>query len=354
MRFIDVLQEYKDFPDENISIKDWFNNILFDEFLCLSKVRRGGLIISNMKNEFVKYFQENRIDYCEKNDVEWVEWLAANSKMKNSAITFPTPLSTNDLKNVANLDKELERIVAMKEMWESISKENSSIKLPEGNINMLFLGNPGTGKTTGVKAITKYLCQKGILKEPLFLERKPKDFVWGKDGASGTKQALDYTKGGVLFIDEAYALLQSKNEGWANEVINELLTHMSKSSSPLIIWAGYEDKIKETLKLNDGLASRFPYSFYFEDFSVEELFANFVAKIKSYGFTLDKDRNFKYSQHESCQKYLRKLFGYFAGRKNFGNGRFVENLINLTLRRHALNIKNCATHSKNDENIKIA
>ena len=199
----------------------------------------------------------------------------------------------------------------------------------EQPFNVRFDGNPGTGKTTVARIYSKFLKEKGILKEENFEETSGSKLVNGGT-AELTKILKKLESGGVLFIDEAYQLNPNTNAIGA-QVLDMLLPEMeNKRDSLVVIIAGYQKQMDNLMGHNEGLPSRFPHHFTFEDYSDAELL------IILRGIINEKE---KFSL--SDEKYARiavKRLGAQRGTVGFGNARAVRNLFQKTLNNQASRI----------------
>ena len=209
-------------------------------------------------------------------------------------------------------------------------KEKGLNDMPSFNMHMIFTGNPGTGKTTVAGHIADVLYSIGVLKtnKVTILERK--DLVAGYIGQSENKtdDALKKGYGGVIFIDEAYSLAVNDDDkrDFASHVIEILLTAMeSHKDDTVFIFAGYVDKMQDFLKSNPGLSSRIGFTFHFEDYSTEELTEMYKRKLTKIGFNISEEALEKVSD----------VMEYFQTMQDFGNGRFVDQIVQQTIIRRS-------------------
>jgi stage V sporulation protein K len=196
---------------------------------------------------------------------------------------------------------------------------------PDHRYHMLFMGNPGTGKTTVAQLIGEMYCEMGLLSDGHVKVVNRGDLVAEYIGQTEAKtlEVIKEARGGVLFIDEAYALadaegFQSKDFG--KEVIHALLPVLSEPNPDLlVIMAGYEDKMKLLLQMNQGLRDRFPLSLHFDDFSDEELLEIAVRLVGQKGFEFS----------EAAKVRLREVIARATSQRDehFGNARWVHDLI---------------------------
>ena len=233
-------------------------------------------------------------------------------------------VSINDLVGLENLKTKLEEF-KNQVLFQKHLKEKGLTNLPSSNMHMLFMGNPGTGKTTVARLIADDLYAIGVLKTNRLVVAERKDLVSPIPGhtASKTAEVIRKAIGGVLFIDEAYSLT---NGNLGHEVIEVLLTAMEEHKTDTIfIFAGYVEEMQTFLAMNPGLQSRIGYTFQFDDYTPEELTQMYKEKLITAGFTITP---------EALEK-ITSIMKYFQSAKNFGNGRFVDHILQQTLSRRA-------------------
>ena len=202
-------------------------------------------------------------------------------------------MSTEEKKDLKSTPKDnekeqLEQLVGLKKVKEEIDRmltlvDFNNRRIEQGlepekqSLHSIFLGNPGTGKTTVARLIGKILFDKGALsgEKFVFVEASESDLVAGYVGQTAikTQQVLESALGGVLFIDEAYSLRkETKEHNFGIEAINTILKFMEDHRDEImIIFAGYTKEMEQFLKTNLGLASRVPNTFDFEDYTADEI-----------------------------------------------------------------------------------
>ncbi|MDR0579260.1 MAG: AAA family ATPase [Campylobacteraceae bacterium] len=193
------------------------------------------------------------------------------------------------------------------------------------SLNMIFTGNPGTGKTTIARITAKMLKEMGFLKSGHLVETDKGGLVSGYVGqtAKKTEDVFKSALGGVLFIDEAYAL--SSSDSFSKEAIDTLVKLIEDFRGEIVvILAGYKQEMKDFLKSNSGLVSRFPLNIEFLDYSPEELYNIAISMIKSKGFILDVD----------CEHILFEQIASLHKQSNAhsGNGRMIRNYLESIIR----------------------
>lgn len=197
-------------------------------------------------------------------------------------------------------------------------REEQGLKNPPMTYHQVFLGNPGTGKTTVARILSQIYYALGITKENILVEVDKGDLVAGYIGQTAlkTKEVIDSAMGGVLFIDEAYAL---KDDHFGEEAINTLLKAMEdKRDEFVVICAGYDVPMKKFIETNPGLESRFKNFIHFNDYSEEELFEILKKLLDEYKYVLTD------AAEIVIKTYLSKIV--LEKKNNFANARTVRNL----------------------------
>ena len=213
-----------------------------------------------------------------------------------------------DVKNLVNLMKV-----------RKLRQEND-LPVPPMSLHMVFMGNPGTGKTTVARLISGLYAAIGVLSKGQLVEVDRSGLVAGYVGQTAlkTQEAIKSALGGVLFIDEAYSLSSGGENDFGREAIETILKAMEDHRDDLIvIAAGYDEPMQKFLSSNPGLESRFNKYFYFPDYTGEQLLTIFKNQCKKNSYTLSPEAE------EAAKALFDRL--YQQRDDNFGNGRDVRN-----------------------------
>lgn len=187
------------------------------------------------------------------------------------------------------------------------------------SLHMVFTGNPGSAKTTVARLITQIFTKEGILKTGNYVECGRADLVGRYVGwtAKTVRSKFREANGGVLFIDEAYSLVDGSNS-FGDEAINTIVQEMENHRDDVIvIFAGYPEKMKEFLDKNEGLRSRIAFHLDFPDYKADELVGILKLMAEKKGYKLSDEIEAK------CQD----IFEMAVNQKEFGNGRYARNLL---------------------------
>ena len=251
----------------------------------------------------------------------------------DTAASEPVEIAKNN-----DAEKELEGMIGLRKVKDGMKdarlmsmfkKKRADMCLQKNkeNVNhMLFLGNPGTGKTTVAKLVGQIYHNMGLLSKGHTVETNRAKLVGEYIGMTEkiTLEVIEQARGGVLFIDEAYTLISNKendSKDFGKEVVNALLTVLSEPDPDMIIiMAGYEDKMNNMLSTNPGLKDRFPLNFTFENYNEDELM-EIACNL------LEKD-NYKLTEAARDRLHLLMEKAVANRDEHFGNGRWVHNLIN--------------------------
>ena len=291
-------------------------------------------VITDKKDKIIKS-TENKIMQSKRDKI---------TKNVNKTISTPTSgdvfnaVSLNVKSGSKNPMADLDKMIGLEQVKKSIKKLyfkqkfDSYLASSEDNtsLHMCFLGNPGTGKTTIARIITGVLYEMKYIKENKCVEINGLDLIGNYVGQTGiiTKKIIDMSRGGVLFIDEAYAINASSNP-FGTEAISVLLKEMEDNRGDVVvILAGYNGPINEFLDMNSGFRSRINRYFEFEDYGISELFLILEKELKERGYAID----------EQLLPAILSDFYSASKEENFSNGRYVRNYIEKLEDKHIENI----------------
>lgn len=265
-------------------------------------------------------FDENNLMTITKKDV--VGLRNESFSLKKSTEEIQGELAR--LVGLNNVKKELDGLIDLVMLNNKLEK-----RIPL-NLNMIFIGNPGTGKTTVARIFAEILYNLGYIKNNKLIEVTGKDLIGEYVGQTSNKTAkvLENALDGLLFIDEAYTLMnQAGNNGnYSQDAISTITKYMTDYEGRItIIFAGYKEEMKEFLELNSGLISRVGETIEFGDYSEEELLTIFKKEVEKAEFTIDKN----------AEEAILSIIRENIKTKNFGNARFVINVLKKTLMQHA-------------------
>jgi SpoVK/Ycf46/Vps4 family AAA+-type ATPase len=200
------------------------------------------------------------------------------------------------------------------------------------SLHSIFLGHPGTGKTTVCKIFGSLLHQAGALSKGHVVVCDRGTFIgtlWG-DEERAMRQVVEMSQGGVLMIDEAY-LLNSKNDHDPGKMVIQLMMNIladEKQRDIAVVLCGYKEPMMKLLDSNPGLQSRFPNKFEFADFSVDELLEITRCRVKDYNYEFTAKAWEKYSNLLSQAYKVRDP-------ETWGNARFIANQLERIYLQHA-------------------
>lgn len=225
---------------------------------------------------------------------------------------------------------ELQKMIGLKDMKQVVDEIIDSARIQKirsgmgmdsykTSLHMVFTGNPGTAKTTVARLITQIFVKEGILDTGNYVECGRADLVGKYVGwtAKTVRSKFREAKGGVLFIDEAYSLVDDSNS-FGDEAINTIVQEMENHRDDVIvIFAGYPDKMKDFFAKNEGLRSRIAFHLDFPDYNAEELVDILKLMADKKGYKLNPD----------IERKCLEIFAQAVKKEEFGNGRYVRNLL---------------------------
>ena len=281
-----------------------------------------------------------QIDFSGKpgaNPADHIDVTKQKSGQKETAAKAPEAPPKED---IAKLREELNSLIGLDLVKREVDnlinlvtinklRRDHGLKVEELSLHMVFSGNPGTGKTTVARIMSRIYRSLDILSKGHLVEVDRSGLVAGYVGQTAlkTQEAVQKALGGVLFIDEAYALTTRGPQDYGQEAVETLLKAMEDHRDDLIvIVAGYIELMEEFVESNPGLESRFNRFIHFPDYTVEEMMGIFRMRCDKAGYTLAP---------EAGDELKRILAEKSKDSIGFGNARGVRNLFEKALSRQA-------------------
>ncbi len=233
--------------------------------------------------------------------------------------------------NIEDLKKELNEYIGLDNIKDEVNdlinlvtiqklREEHGLKTNDLSLHMVFTGNPGTGKTMIARMMSRIYKSLGILEKGHLIEVDRSGLVAGFVGQTAlkTSEVIKKALGGVLFIDEAYALTNKTTNDFGQEAVDTLLKAMEDNRDKLVvIVAGYTELMHEFVKSNPGLESRFNRFLHFDDYTADELLAIFKLNCKKNAYELAPE----------ADNILKTILAFESlNVEGFGNARGVRNL----------------------------
>ena len=244
------------------------------------------------------------------------------------------------VENIEDLKKELQGYIGLDLIkdeveslinWIEICKQRKAFDLPtpDLSLHMVFSGNPGTGKTMIARLMSRIYHSLGILSKGQLVEVDRSGLVAGYVGqtAGKTTEVIKKALGGVLFIDEAYTLINKSENDFGQEAVDTILKAMEDTRDDLVvIVAGYTELMEEFIHSNPGLESRFNRFMHFPDYTIDEMLAIFDMRCGQSGYLVADNAR------DELQKILEEKSQDIGG---FGNARGVRNLFEKAIAEQA-------------------
>jgi len=255
----------------------------------------------------------------------------SDSEVENAKVSNP-----ND-KSLEELLKELDGLVGLDKVKEDVRslmnfikvanlRKKKGLKVPTISYHLVFTGNPGTGKTTIARLVAQIYYKLGLLSKGQLVEADRSALVAGYLGQTAikTQKVIKEALGGVLFIDEAYALAGDEDDSYGKEAIETLLKGMEDHRDDLVvIVAGYDELMHKFIDSNPGLRSRFNKFFQFPDYKGDELVKIFERFCENNGYAADS---------EVTAMLLEQFNDIYENREeHFGNARAVRNVFETAI-----------------------
>ncbi|MBR4109089.1 MAG: AAA family ATPase [Oscillospiraceae bacterium] len=315
-------------------------NVTAEEAKMITKLQ-SDLVACCDKSKITAY--ADTIDIAGFVDSDPVKPAAVAPVYKQSAPQKKAPADTKPKKQADSM-AELNKLIGLSAAKQSINelrdfakiqqaRKNRGLPVSDISYHLVFTGNPGTGKTTVARLVAQIYKELGLVSKGHLVEASAKDLVAGYVGQTAIKtgEVINEALGGVLFIDEAYALVDTNGQGYGQEAIDTILKEMEDHRDDLaVIVAGYSEPMEEFIRSNPGLKSRFNRFVHFDDFAPEELFEIFQSLCKKNAYTTDE------KAAEIIKEHLAAL-SKSAG-DDFANARTVRNFFETVIAKQATRI----------------
>ncbi len=237
--------------------------------------------------------------------------------------------AAEELKKMIGLEsvkKVIYKTVAFFKLLDMYKERGLYMNMPARS--MMFTGNPGTAKTTVARLAAKIFKDNGLIANGDIVEVGRADLVAMYVGQTAPKvrEAFRKARGSILFIDEAYSLVDDRDGLYGDEAINTIVQEMENHrEETIVVFAGYPDKMEEFMKKNPGLRSRIAFHVDFPDYNEDELYKILCLMIEEKSMRLS----------EEAEEKVKSIIAKAVKSKDFGNGRFVRNLMEQAVMRLA-------------------
>lgn len=302
-----------------------------------------------LKKLYTKALLDNEYDEFGNSKKKGFENLSRKEREEMDAqksLQMESLLSSSQMKKIItvgskNPEQDLDKLIGITDVKQKVREMSARMKFEKetnhknkrkdqssmSGRHFCFYGSAGTGKTSVARIITGFLYQYKYIKENKCVEIDGNFLKAGADSATKTRMIFQKAYGGVLFVDEAYTIMDGSG-GYGKEAIATLIKEMEDNRDKVVvILAGYKNDMKRLLDANEGFKSRIKEYLEFPDYSVEEMKEIFTAMAHSEGFVVSSEALDNFGIRCAKEKQL----------SSFGNGRTARNILDETIDRHAMN-----------------
>lgn len=298
-----------------------------------AKMNLGIRLVREYKEEEIT---KELLTLIQEQDIEDLSQKGLNERLKlevDNALLEEALGELNSLTGLEQIKQEVEELIRLTKYY----RESDRDILKAFSMHSVFLGNPGTGKTTVARIMGKVYKALGLLERGHLVEADGGDLIAGFVGQTSikTKDLIKKAMGGILFIDEAYAITESSsgNNDFGKKAIAALIKEMEDHRGEFgLIVAGYTDNMKGFLEANPGMKSRFDRTFHFLDFTEKELWEIAVSMFASKGLKTDA----------KATKHVKTFIGHLYQNRSkfFGNARSIRKMVEKSFRNQELRMAN--------------
>lgn len=301
--------------------KSVFETFKVSDVALYNKIYQAYKLLTNLSSH-----DSFRAIYKSKKPIE-----VSSEVINNSAINSTALFKLNSLIGLNSVKEEINSLISFVKIRKK--KIDRGLMVTPSTLHMVFTGNPGTGKTTVARIIGELYLELGLLSKGHCVEVSRTDLVGEYVGHTAPLVTKKFNEalGGVLFIDEAYQLIEGGEKDFGKEAISTLLKLMEDNREKLVvIVAGYPNDMLKFINSNPGLDSRFATKLHFEDFSGDEFFACLSLLLN------EKNYNLSLGGQEKAKLYFEK--NAIPNVSSFGNGRGIRNLFEKIERNQAIRL----------------